>query len=125
MSNRRKTKPGDTARRDQAGAWVRDHVAGGGIAIVSDYAEPGMACGWCDCPLPPHDPASPHRDPSYSCDRPCRRPARHVITVSGMSPRPVAFRVCGPHDGELHQALGRLLRATESTLTIAQLRDFA
>lgn len=100
MSNRRKLRPRDIARRDQAVAGARDMAAQPGTAaLVIDYAQPGTQCSWCDCPDPLADPASPHRIPGYVCAG-CPEPAEHVIRAMRGSVREIAAPVCARHQAD-------------------------
>lgn len=97
MSNRRKLRPHETARRDQALAAGRDaakdpHTA---VLVVED-AEPGMRCSWCDCPSPLDDPASPRRKPGYRCGG-CPEDAALVIRVWYGTPGQENTPVCEGH----------------------------
>ena len=102
MGNRRKLRPRDIARRDQAVAQARDMAARPGTAaIVVDYAPPAAQCSWCDCPSPLDDPTSPHLNPGYTCDG-CPEAAEHVVRAMQGSAREIAAPVCARHQPDAY-----------------------
>jgi hypothetical protein len=96
MSNRRKLRPHEIARRDQTLASARNEAQmPGTLAIVGDIAPPeGTPCSWCDCPvvdsqgrpLPPHD----------DCGG-CAEPAACVMTFAYGTPDATTYALCAPH----------------------------
>lgn len=106
MSNRRKLRPHEVARKDQAFAEASELAAKGTPVIVIDFAEPGSKCCWCDCDAFIHD-----------CQHPCQEQAEHVVTASWS---PQRYPVCDRHQtGPLellaefeHDVFGRPLQVT-------------
>lgn len=93
MSNRRRLRPHEIARRDQSLAWARDHAASGDLVMIVESTPPGRHCCWCDCP---DTPDSQHiTNPRYVCASLCAEPATHVVRMHG--PRPIHYLVCERH----------------------------
>jgi hypothetical protein len=102
VSNRRRPRPRDVARRDQAVAAARDMAAQPGTAAcVVDYAPPGAQCSWCDCPSPLDDPTSPHLNPAYTCGG-CPEAAERVVRAMRGSVREIAAPVCTRHQADAY-----------------------
>jgi len=78
MSNRRKLRPHELAKRDQCLADAVARLNRGQGVIWTDLAEPGTQCSYCDCPI---GPGSPHAVPGYVCDDPCTAEAVYVVIV--------------------------------------------
>lgn len=96
MSNRRKLRPHELARKDQAFAEARDAARDPSTAVlVTDVAPGGVRCSWCDCPWP-DSPGSPHAQPGYTCPG-CPQDADYVVSWLNNENYPV----CGHHYGDL------------------------
>ena len=107
MSNRRKLKPHEIARRDQSLAWASEHAAAGDLVMVVESIPAGRQCCWCDCP---DVPSSPHITvPGYVCGNVCPEQAAYMVQASHGGRQIIAYPVCGRHQtGPLAQltALG-------------------
>lgn len=100
MSNRRKLRPHEVAKRDQAYAWATDHVMAGDAAMVVESVPPGFPCCWCDCP---DVPDSPHLNPGYVCGNLCPDAATHVVQYRYLG-NGTDYLVCDRHQtGPLQQ----------------------
>ena len=97
MSNRRRLRPHEQARRDQVLAEAEARQARGDTVIWDDPAGPGVQCSWCDCAWNPHDPADRHNRPGYVCPYPCPAEAVHSVTVWGTKG---ALPLCERHHGD-------------------------
>ena len=102
--SRRKLRPHETARRDQAMAYARDRAAEPGtfVAITED-AEPGIRCGWCDCPLVP-----PSRGHDPDCVG-CSLEARYAVYCAMRYGRSSPIAVCEEHYPDVPRFLAELL----------------
>ena len=65
MSRRRRARPHEVAKVDQAMAEVREQSAADPSAVMFAYtmAEPGVQCCWCDCTVEAHNDADCHGCP--------------------------------------------------------------
>jgi hypothetical protein len=83
VSNRRKLRPHEVARRDQRLAEMKDEGRRGTLVIWEDVPLADLQCSWCDC----QDwlsPSSPHSQPGYVCPFPC--PAMSVTVTWWVHP---------------------------------------
>jgi len=111
MSNRRKLRPHETARKDQLLAQASELSADPHAAVfVVDFAPDGTQCSWCDCP--DLGPDAPHWQPGYVCDG-CPGPAMYVVTYGYGRSDPRAFPVCRRHYPEVPVFFARVLRPRE------------
>lgn len=99
---KRKLKPRERARQDQATAALRNRGATDPRTAVMTmaYAEPGTQCAWCDCP---DTPDSPHYQPGYVCPG-CPEGAEFVLHRMHGTPEQVNVPVCGRHRDSLIEA---------------------
>lgn len=89
---RRKLRPSERARQDQAAAAARDYGAAdpSTTLVTVTYADPGTPCCWCDCPLPSHNQSG------YGCAG-CPREAEHVVHLMHGTPAQHNLPVCAEH----------------------------
>jgi hypothetical protein len=108
VSNRRKLKPSELARQDQAVAAGRDLATNTRSAVITiAYAEQDHQCSWCDCPAPVDDPESPHNQAGFECGG-CPETARYVAIVAiGREER---FPVCVGHADDFHGVMTRTIQ---------------
>lgn len=110
MSNRRRLRPSETARQDQALAAGRNLADTGNAAVVTlGYADRDAQCSWCDCAAPVDDPDSPHHQAGYECGG-CDQQAHYVVHVN-LPGRVERFPVCARHRDDLMSILARTFRA--------------
>jgi hypothetical protein len=106
MDARRKLRPHELARRDQALAEAVARVCRGEFVVWVDRCAPGTQCCWCDCPL---GPDSPHNRRGYVCPYLCHAKASYVAITLG-APQPGLFPLCerhlGGYDADLKQITG-------------------
>jgi hypothetical protein len=106
MSNRRKLRPHELARRDQLLAEAKARLRRGEVVIWSDPAPPGWRCSYCDCPITPD---SPHWQPGYVCDHPCPAGADFIVVVLS-HPRPSPIPLCARHQRDWRSDFTDLVR---------------
>jgi hypothetical protein len=94
MSNRRKLHPGELARKDQRQAEARERARAGQTVIMTEYADAGQQCCWCDCPVvdTAGQPLPSHPD----CDG-CPEPAELVMIMSYGTPEARGWPICQAH----------------------------
>ncbi len=103
MSNRRRLRPHETARRDQRQAEAEAALRSGRVVFWEDIAPPGTQCSWCDCPL---GPDSPHNRPGYVCPHTCPDRSAVVVWVLHFSQAPHPIPLCQRHhDGDFYDVL--------------------
>jgi hypothetical protein len=93
MSNTRKLRPHELAKRDQLAADAMARLRRGEVVSWVDLAPPDLQCSWCDCPLTPD---SPHHRRGYVCSHLCHAEASYVAIMLS-APRPVPIPLCERH----------------------------
>ena len=117
MTSRRKKprriRPHERARIDQNLAWARNVGAADPTTrvIVCEWADPGVDCCWCDCPLEDHA-----RRGNVGCPG-CQTDALYVVHASVGSPHQSALPVCERHRDEVD----RLLVSQTASVTLISL----
>ena len=104
MSNRRKLRPHEMAKFDQRRAEARERARAGQTVIVTDYANDGQQCSWCDCPV-----SARHAQPGYVCDG-CPEPAAYVMTLGYGTDDASRYPVCERHHPRFATDMIALLR---------------
>jgi hypothetical protein len=109
MSNKKKRRirPHERARVDQVMAAARDHAIAEPTAavFVTEYADPGRQCSWCDCTL------KQHQDPAYRCAG-CPDDAVYLLHEMPERAGSVVYPLCERHRSavpELSQLLSEAL----------------
>lgn len=103
--SRRRIRPHERAKVDQVMAVARDHAIAEPTAriFVTEYADPGIQCCWCDCPI------EQHRSPDYRCAG-CPSDAVYMMHAMPEMPGDRTYPLCERHRGgpplELQAALG-------------------
>src|SRR6266699_2603870 len=100
MSNRRRLRPHETARRDQRLAQAEDALRHGTAVIWEDQPPPqGLQCSWCDC-QDWQSPSSPHSQPGYVCPFPCPAMSATVVWIMSPADPPKPVPLCQRHRPE-------------------------
>ncbi len=117
MSNRRRLRPHEQARRDQVLAEAVAKIKRGWAVTWSEPAEPGTPCCWCDCEWDWRDPADRHNQPGYVCPHPCRAGAVYLeIELSDPHPKPQPF--CERHHGDWLDVMADVARARHTPVEV-------
>jgi hypothetical protein len=73
-------------------AAARDHAIAEPTAriFVNEYADPGIQCCWCDCPV------EQHQDPGYRCAG-CPEDAVYMVHAMPEKPWDKTYPLCERH----------------------------
>jgi hypothetical protein len=118
MSNCRRLRPHEQARRDQMLADAKARLYRGEGVIWTDAAEPGTQCCWCDCPWDPHDPSDRHARPGYLCPYPCPAEADYIIVTVLSDPKPEPLPLCERRYGDWNEGFAKLVQPAHVDIVI-------
>jgi hypothetical protein len=117
VSNRRKLRPHEVAKRDQVFAEAMARLHRGEGVTWSEPADPGTQCSWCDCEWDWRDPDDRHARPGYVCPYPCPADAVYIeIRLSDPHPKPLPL--CERHHGDWLDVMADVARVSHSRVDV-------